>query len=178
MKYCLFPPRDFKVQEMGAYETWWIFLRLWFLAVGGLLNSGIGNKNSQQPHFHMVSYWTSLINSCFVSYKIQPNLLYFVFQSFDFEYTWWSLYQKLGCTRLPTASDKVYQLLAHGRWFSPDTPASSITRTGRHDIAEILLKVASNTKSQSINQKLVVRTKFNIYIFSTISRCFDTDIVY
>jgi hypothetical protein len=26
--------------------------------------------------------------------------------------------------------------------FSPDTPASSTTETGRHDIAEILLKVA------------------------------------
>ena len=35
------------------------------------------------------------------------------------------------------ASDKVYQLLAHGRWFSPGTPASSTTKTGRHDIAEI-----------------------------------------
>ena len=35
-----------------------------------------------------------------------------------------------------------YQLLAHGRWFSPGTPASSTTKTGRHDIAEILLKVA------------------------------------
>jgi hypothetical protein len=45
-----------------------------------------------------------------------------------------------GCTRL--ASDKVYQLLAHGRWFSPGTPASSTTKTGCHDIAEILLKVA------------------------------------
>jgi hypothetical protein len=32
-------------------------------------------------------------------------------------------------------------LLAHGRWFSPGTPASSTTKTGRHDIAEILLKV-------------------------------------
>jgi hypothetical protein len=40
------------------------------------------------------------------------------------------------------ASDKVYQLLAHGRWFSP---ASSTTKAGRHDIAEILLKVALNT---------------------------------
>jgi hypothetical protein len=40
------------------------------------------------------------------------------------------------------ASDKVYQLLAHGRWFSPGTPASSTTKTGRHDITEILLKVA------------------------------------
>ena len=53
-----------------------------------------------------------------------------------------------GCTRLATASDKVYQLLAHGRWFSPGTPASSTTKTGRHDIAEILLKVAINTKNQ------------------------------
>ena len=49
---------------------------------------------------------------------------------------------KKGCTRLAAASDKVYQLLAHGRWLSPGTQVSSITKTGRHDIAEILLKVA------------------------------------
>jgi len=49
---------------------------------------------------------------------------------------------KQGCTRLAAASDKVYPLLAHGRWFSPSTPSSSITKSGRHDIAEILLKVA------------------------------------
>ena len=54
-----------------------------------------------------------------------------------------------GCTRLAAASDKVYQLLAHGRWFSPGTPGSSTTKTGRHDIAEILLKVALNTKNQN-----------------------------
>jgi hypothetical protein len=41
-------------------------------------------------------------------------------------------------------------LLAHGRWFSPGTPASSTTKTGRHDIAEILLKVALNTKNQNL----------------------------
>jgi hypothetical protein len=51
-------------------------------------------------------------------------------------------------------SDKVYQLLAHGRWFSPGTPASSTTKTGRHDIAEILLKVALNTIKQSIDLAL------------------------
>jgi hypothetical protein len=56
-----------------------------------------------------------------------------------------------GGTRLAAASDKVYQLLAHGLWFSPGTPASSTTKTGRHDIAEILLKVALNT-IKSINQ--------------------------
>jgi hypothetical protein len=59
---------------------------------------------------------------------------------------------KKGCIRLTVPSDKVYQLLAHGRWFSPGTPASSTTKTGRHDIAEILLKVALNTKNKSINQ--------------------------
>jgi hypothetical protein len=41
-------------------------------------------------------------------------------------------------------SDKVYQLLGHGRWFSPGTLASSTTKTGRHDIAEILLTVVLN----------------------------------
>jgi len=48
---------------------------------------------------------------------------------------------KKGRTRLAVASDKVYQLLAQGRWFSPGTPASSTTKTGCHDIAETLLKV-------------------------------------
>jgi hypothetical protein len=38
---------------------------------------------------------------------------------------------------------KVYQLLTHGLWFSP---VSSTTKTGHHEIAEILLKVALNTK--------------------------------
>jgi hypothetical protein len=33
-------------------------------------------------------------------------------------------------------------------WFSPGAPASSTTKTGRHDIAEILLKVALNTINQ------------------------------
>ena len=57
------------------------------------------------------------------------------------------------CTRLAAASDKVYQLLAHGRWFSP---ASSTTKTGIHDIAKILLKVAlKHKKIKSINQKYI-----------------------
>jgi hypothetical protein len=63
---------------------------------------------------------------------------------------------KKGCTRLAAASDKVYQLLANGWWFSPGTPASSITKTGRHEIAEILLKVALNTKNKNkINGEFV-----------------------
>jgi len=41
-------------------------------------------------------------------------------------------------------------LLAQDPWFSPGTPASSTIKTGRHDIAEILLKVA--LKHQKINK--------------------------
>jgi hypothetical protein len=52
------------------------------------------------------------------------------------------------CTRIAAADDKAYQLLADGRWFSSGTPASATTKTGRHDIVEILLKVALNTKNQ------------------------------
>ena len=44
---------------------------------------------------------------------------------------------KKGCTRLAAASDKVYQLLAHGQWFSA---ASTTTKTGRHDIGESVIK--------------------------------------
>jgi hypothetical protein len=69
------------------------------------------------------------------------------------------------CTRLATAIDKLYQLLAHGRWFSPGIPASSTTKAGRHDIAEILLKVALNTINQTkstnkINNRFSVRIAF------------------
>jgi hypothetical protein len=35
--------------------------------------------------------------------------------------------------------------MAAGPWFSPDTAVSSTNKTDRHDITEILLKVASNT---------------------------------
>jgi hypothetical protein len=59
---------------------------------------------------------------------------------------------KKGCTRLAAVSDNVYQLFGHGRWFSPGTPASSTSKTGRHDIAEILLKVA--VKQQKSNQSI------------------------
>jgi len=56
-----------------------------------------------------------------------------------------------GCTRLAAASDKVYQLLAHGRWFSPGTLASSTTKTGRLDIAESGIK-----HQKSINQSCII----------------------
>jgi len=44
--------------------------------------------------------------------------------------------------------------------FSPGTPASSTTKTGCHDIDEILLKVALKHK-KSINQSLQERIIIN-----------------
>jgi len=44
-----------------------------------------------------------------------------------------------------TLCDKICQWLATGLWFSPDTPVSSTNKTDRHNITEILLKVALNT---------------------------------
>ena len=41
-----------------------------------------------------------------------------------------------------TLCDNVYQWLVAGWWFSPSTPVSSSNQTDRHDITEILLKVA------------------------------------
>jgi len=80
------------------------------------------------------------------------------------------------CTRLAAASDKVYQLLAYGQWFSPGTPASSTIKTGHHDIAEILLKVVLNTKNQSIN-KLQIISGPGSYMSKTLSSfgvCFSS----
>ena len=54
--------------------------------------------------------------------------------------------------------EKVCQLLALGRWYSPGTPASSTTKTGRHDIAEILLKVVlKHQKSNQIKSTQVMK---------------------
>ena len=42
---------------------------------------------------------------------------------------------------------KFTSYFSHGRWFSPGTLASFTTKTCRHDVTEILLKVMLNTKN-------------------------------
>jgi hypothetical protein len=57
-------------------------------------------------------------------------------------------------------------LLAHGRWFSLETPASSTTKTSRHDVAEILLKVAlKHQTSKNQNHALTYHGNFCHLIF-------------
>jgi hypothetical protein len=57
----------------------------------------------------------------------------------------------------------------HGRWFSPGTTASFTTKTGNHDIAKILVKVALNTKNQSL--KLIFFLFQDIFISFSFSMC-------
>ena len=72
---------------------------------------------------------------------------------------------KKGCTRLAAASDIVYQLLAQGWWFSLGTPASSTTKTGRHDIAESGIK-HQNSNSFLLHESLFDYENINKKIFS------------
>ena len=56
-----------------------------------------------------------------------------------------------------------YQLLAHGRWFSPGTPASSTTKTGCH---EILLKGAlKKQKSTWLQNMFALNLAFYYIMF-------------
>ena len=73
-------------------------------------------------------------------------------------------------TRLAAASDKAYQLLAHGRWFSPGIPAYSTTKTGRHDMADILLKVALKQPKTKPNARL--KTLAAVILLYLISFCY------
>jgi hypothetical protein len=55
--------------------------------------------------------------------------------------------------KICTTCDKVCQWLATDRWFSPGPSVSSTNNTDRHDIDEILLKVALNTIKQTNKRK-------------------------
>jgi hypothetical protein len=77
--------------------------------------------------------WRSVLlveETAIPSRKSLTNFITFSYFETLFEWTCFVNYKK---GALAVASDKVYQLLAHGRWFSPGTPASSITKTGCHD---------------------------------------------
>ena len=75
--------------------------------------------------------------------------------------------------RCTTLCDKVCQWLATVLWFSPGPSVSSTNKINRHDITEILLKVALNTiKQTNINDSdwnhfvLPVLCEFGYAIFN------------
>jgi hypothetical protein len=68
--------------------------------------------------------------------------------------------------RCTTLCEKVCQWLAAGRLFSPGTPASCTNKTDRHDIAEILLKVALNTE-KTTDLPQVTDKLFHIMLYTS-----------
>jgi hypothetical protein len=72
-----------------------------------------------------------------------------------------------------TLCDKVCQWLATGRRFSPGPPVSSTINTDRHDITDILLKVALSTiKQTNISQRIVRRRQLGIDLVYCDRCCF------
>ena len=69
--------------------------------------------------------------------------------------------------RCTTVCDKVCQWLATGRWFSLGPLVSSTNKTDRHDITEILLKMALSTIKTKIQYILAtastVSAEMNIF---------------
>jgi hypothetical protein len=64
-------------------------------------------------------------------------------------YHWSCEFESRSGMRYTALFDKSCQWLATGWWFSLDPPVSSPNKIDRHDITEILLKVAFNTIKQA-----------------------------
>ena len=85
--------------------------------------------------------WLWSHSSCFYNYRCN--------QYTSLLMLWVRISIRARCT---TLCDKVCQWLAKSRWFSPGTPVHPTDKTGHHGIAEILLKVALNTITQTRKQ--------------------------
>ena len=74
---------------------------------------------------------------------------------------YWAFQVKEKLVFHPVECDQVCQWLATGWWFSPGPPVSSTNKTDRHDITEILLKVAFNAIKQTTSNGM--KTFITIY---------------
>ena len=115
--------------------TWELLVWIWKKKYGYIGEKALTSKSWQGPSWSR-SYgswiYNYLCNQC-----LSPLML------------WVQISIRARCTIL---CDKVCQWLATGWWFPPGPPVSSTNKTDRHDITEILLKVALNTIKQTTNQ--------------------------
>jgi len=63
------------------------------------------------------------------------------------------------------------QWLTTGWWFSLGTPVSSTNKTARHDVTEILLKVALNTINQPNQPTLPISPLLEMIYYFLVSTC-------
>ena len=92
--------------------------------------------------------------------KICSHYLYFLKYTTTYEITayrhWCCEFESRSGRGIPHYAIKfVSDLRQTGRWFSPGPPVSSTNKIDRHDITEILLKVALNAIKQTNNNKTI-----------------------
>jgi len=119
-------------------------------------------------------FCTYASNCCTVPVHFRLNMHTFRHLETYFMFIFLSYYTRVRISiraRWTTLCDKVCQWLATGRWFSSAPPVSSTNKTDRHDISEILLKVALSTIKQ-IKQHY---TCFNFVIACRLY-CFNVDV--
>jgi hypothetical protein len=88
-----------------------------------------------------------------ILYVVQSWLLFLEYLNGDFDQRIWHRINTVHHDNICLANknilcDQVCQWLVTGRRFSPSTPVSVNSKTDRHDITEILLKVVLNIITQ------------------------------
>ena len=90
-----------------------------------------------------------------VGFTTSYTIVAYHHMSCEFEFhSWWVVLST-------TLYDKICQWLAAGRWFSLGTPVLSTNETERHDITRLLLKVALDTITLTLNKFAAGEKKMN-----------------
>jgi hypothetical protein len=106
--------------------------------------------NTKLYHSLLVLYYKVLYNS-FVYYSVVCySILYY-----SVLYCGSMLLSSILLNMASMFYDGCHYVLVTGRWFSLGSPVSSTYKTDRHDITEILLKVALNTIDQTNKQTII-----------------------
>jgi hypothetical protein len=157
-----------KITISENYTIYLINLMSWLLYMHstrtGLKSNGPSAGIIYYPPLKYIQYHTAgFTENNWAPHLIRPTLLVLLVVYIRLEFAicnklakpfkWTILYAGLllwiyGTYRC-TLSDKVCQWLATEQWFSPRTPVSSTNKTDRHNITEILLKMALNTINQT-----------------------------
>ena len=124
----ILPLSTILISDLGIVPTVWYFF--------------VFHSILQRTMIHMGPPWSygSWIYSYLCNQCLSPLMLW-VRISIRARYTTQSIH------------DKICQWLATVRWFSPGTPVSSTSKTDRHDITKLLLKVALSTIKQTNKRK-------------------------
>jgi hypothetical protein len=106
--------------------------------------------NTKLYHSLLVLYYKVLYNSCVYYSVVCYSILYY-----SVLYCGSMLLSSLLLNMASMFYDSCHYVLVTSRWFSPGSPVSSTYKTDRHDITEILLKVALNTIDQTNKQTII-----------------------